>query len=298
MPSAAVTALWLAIVAANPYLEEGAQLSAKLRYDLAEAKLQLATEFPGSTEAERERAYDLLARARAAQGNLAGCERAYRELLVKHPHAFAPSDASPKIQQAFLRAKRSLYPERRVTLAPAPARAGHVAVEIVDPWGAMESLVLVEIVDGDDRRERVLPVTRHRASAALTEGTKETVYRLEARGQGGVLATLGTTERPLRHARAPSIEAGLLAPSTPPSRPRAPAWTKWAVGALAVGTAVAGTAFAISSARHSAAADAATFASDTGALDRRAHGEAVAANVLVSGALLAGATSFALVVWW
>src|SRR5581483_1120788 len=128
----ATTALALAL-AATPELDEARALCKALHCAEAVPLLERAAAAPGATLAERREAYDLLARAWAAEGDLQAAQAAYGELLSKDAYAPAPVDAAPKLREVFRAAKAALYPPGTVRLT----RRSATAVELFDPWGAV-----------------------------------------------------------------------------------------------------------------------------------------------------------------
>jgi hypothetical protein len=292
--------LWAALVAANPYLEEGKELYGSMRYDKAAARLRLAAEVPTNSVEERRQAHDLLARSQAALGQLEQAEATYANLLEKDPSAPAPDDASPKIRAAFQKAKERLYSAGFVALEPAAAAPGVVDVRLVDPWSRVGSLVLFESMAGSfTRRELELSAGHGRARLSEPEPGQTTRYYVEALSPAGeVLARAGSPESPLAFIRpeAPSLPSAALPTATVQERPRRTNWPAWAVGAASVVAAGVGTALALSAAGDSKAAEVAPWASETRALDDAAYQKAVAANVLIGAAIL-GAGTTAVLVW-
>jgi hypothetical protein len=186
-------ALLLLAMAVNPYLEEGRERYEALRYEQALGPLILALEVPGQTQLELREAFDLLARTRAALGDLAGTRATYVELLKRDPMAPLPTDAAPKIRDAFTAARRERYPAGTVRLARKPGTDGRVKVEVTDPWGVVVRVEL-RAVGGEPRAvaQGGGPVVELRAPPGLEQGW---VAALDA--TGGVLATLGSAKAPL-----------------------------------------------------------------------------------------------------
>src|SRR5205814_6758319 len=114
--------------AVNPNLTEGRRLYEGLHYREAEEKLRLARHDAALTDAERLEAYELLAQALIAQTRVAEGEDVFAELLVLVPNAPAPHDTSPKVEEAFARTKRRMYPPDFVKLTQRAAPAGEVQV--------------------------------------------------------------------------------------------------------------------------------------------------------------------------
>jgi hypothetical protein len=178
MPATMALALALA---ANPDLDDARALFKALHYSEALPLLKRAAEAPGQTQAERREAYDLLARAWAAEGDLVATQAAYGELLAKDAYAPAPADAAPKIREAFRAAKAALYPPGTVRLT----RHGGT-VEVFDPWGAVDHLEV------HDAKPRTAP-----AAASL-----QTNASVDARGANGELLA-STPELPQTQPPAP-----------------------------------------------------------------------------------------------
>jgi hypothetical protein len=190
-------ALALAL-AANPDLDEARALFKALHYSEALPLLKRAAEAPGQTQAERREAYDLLARAWAAEGDLVATQAAYGELLAKDAYAPAPSDAAPKIREAFRAAKAALYPPGTVRLT---RHGGNV--ELFDPWGAVDHF------DIHDAKPRSAP-----AAPAL-----QTSAAVDARGANGeVLASVSELPQP---SPPPPHKPPRPKPAAPPDEPRA-----------------------------------------------------------------------------
>jgi hypothetical protein len=190
-------ALALAL-AANPDLDEARALFKALHYAEALPLLKRAAESAGQTQAERREAYDLLARAWAAEGDLVATQAAYGELLAKDAYAPAPSDAAPKIREAFRAAKAALYPPGTVRLT----RHG-ATVELFDPWGAVDHL---EVHEAKPR------------SAPGASTTLQTNAAVEARGANGeVLASVNELTQP---SPPPTHKPPRPKPAAPSDEPR------------------------------------------------------------------------------
>ncbi len=226
------TLLVASLVAANPYLVEGKEHFSHLQYTEALRPLTLAVAVPGQTTAERREAYDLLARTRAALGDLAGTSEAYGELLAKDPNAPAPTDAAPKIREAFRAAKTSLFAPGVVKLTRVTAGEGHLAFELTDPWAAVTRLEVHEIA-GNSRNITVTVSERERQAGLFDVKVPATLVQawVEAfNGENTVVATLGSLRVPLRlaksHAPSPTPptkrdEPASSGPTTEPPRRRA-----------------------------------------------------------------------------
>ncbi len=181
------------VLCANPYLGEARERFEQLAYEQALNPLILATQVPGQTQAERREAFDLLARTRAALGDLAGATHAYGELLEKDPSAPAPSDAAPKIREAFRAAKASRFPPGTVRLTRVTAAEGRLGFELFDPWGVVVRLDVREVGGRTlSARPEALVEVRIPFSQAWVEA-------LDA--AGAVVGSLGSAKAPLRLAQ-------------------------------------------------------------------------------------------------
>jgi hypothetical protein len=286
--------LTLAVLAANPHLDQGRALYEKLEYQQASTALTLATQT--SEGPELTEAFDLLARCQAAMGDARAAERTYSALLTREPHAREPAQASPKIRAAFLKAKQRLYPEDFVALEPLATSSGSLDLRVVDPWGRVKELRLYP-EEGD---AVPLIVEDHRARWSAPQGGRVSVEALD--GAGRVVAKLG---RPTPLTLAP---ANLVPPDRPndgslptalqasvrPWHSRLPAWVAVAGAVVLAGT---GTVLALQSAADSRAAEEADYGSETRALDASARTKALWANILVGASLAGGGTAVVLFVW-
>lgn len=290
---------------ANPYLDEGRKLYDQVRYRDAEAKLQLAREAPGSTDAERRETFDLLAKAVAAQGRLDEAERVYAELLTWDPHAAAPEAASPKIRDLFKRAKERVYPRGFVKLNQLPAAAGRVDAEVIDPWTLVASVELAEATSKEGPFARQpLEVKSHRVSAELAPPSADAAlfWFVEARSkEGKVVSSLGTVSAPnvrpalvvADNTRTSAVPEGAVATSQEQAPPR---WVAYSlVGASAVLFVTSGVLLYAADQDYQAAGRA-RFASDTAVLDRRYEQKDLAAKLVLGGAIAAGVS--ATVLFW
>ncbi len=284
------------VLAANPYLDEGQKLFEGLRYPEAEARLKTARQVPTSTPEERRRVYDLLARSVAAQGRMGETEGLYAELLAKDPDAPPPQGVSPKIREAYTRAKERVYPPPYAQLTLLPAAPGRLELSLVDPWQEVTRVVLATSEGTSPFVETALPPRGRQYESALPHAPAGLRYYVEARSaQGKVLASLGTQAAPLRAAQAGPAAAVTLTPEQP--APAGPArWPAWVVGGATVAALATGVAMAVSASSDDARAHTSTEARDARALSASAQGKAVAANILVGAAIVGGAGT-ALLVW-
>jgi hypothetical protein len=133
----------LMLVASNPLLAEGRKRFEALDFRAAVEVLKRATEVREQSEADRTTAYDLLAQSLLALGQEDEAVVAYQALLSKNPHARAP-EASPKVRDAFVRAKEALYPKPSVGLSRLPSAPDTWIFEWVDPWGLVKTLKVNE----------------------------------------------------------------------------------------------------------------------------------------------------------
>lgn len=239
--------------------------------------LQRALAQPLSPE-EQVEATDLLVRSLAAEGKLSEAETAYASLLVDQPHAPAPMDGSPKIQEAFRRAKERVFARGHVELRELPADLPTIRFDVVDPWALVKDVRLRVLEPAGDHLP--MPITSHRVEATLPDTTGAAAFVVEARGaQGQVLAQLGSESAPVRRKwidRSADARPGVGAD-----------WPRWAFLGTSVTAAIAGVTFGALAASDSAAAGAAPTALRTQALDERARTRATTANVLFGASALA-----------
>ena len=287
-----------ALLAANPYLDEGRALYDTVRYAQAEPKLKLATEAPESTVDERRQAFDLYARCLMAMGRTPEAQTAYAKLLAEDPEAPPPGDAAPKIRELFQAARRQVYPPDYVRLSGLPSAPGRVEADLLDPWGNVAE-VLLQVEDAGRWTSHAVTREGRRCSARLPPAQEGARWALEARAADGrVLASLGRSAAP---SEAVAVASPVTAPPIAPGPPGAVAakkgvgWAVWTLAAVAVAAAVTSAALGISSAVDSHSASSASFGSQTRDLDESARRKAIGAWAVGGGALAAGAG--ALVVW-
>ncbi|MBX7097110.1 MAG: hypothetical protein K1X89_05325, partial [Myxococcaceae bacterium] len=208
-----------ALLGASADFDEGAKLYDAMQFRAAEARLRLARE-QAVSDGEKVPVLDLLARTLVAQGRVKEAEDVYAELLALAPHASPPADVSPKIADAFQRAKVRLYPKDFVRLL-----AKHDAVTLVDPWRSCES-VAVTAADG---ALSTLPASPG-VAVTLPAGARS----VRALAGPRVLASVELTssdaparaEAPLPSATPPAGPAAeLVAPAVAPDPSRWPACT-------------------------------------------------------------------------
>jgi hypothetical protein len=287
------------VLAVNPHLEEGRQLYEKLKYPEAEARLKVAATVPGLSAAEQAETLDLLARAMLAQGRTADAERTYGELLAAQPHVDDPQ-ASPKVKAAFLRAKKSVYPEGFVRLVRGPAAPGQLELELVDPWRSVRT-VAMELRRGEGAWSlRELTANGRRYSVAMEPGPGEKVScAVKATDEGGrVLATLGRREEPIVFEAAAAQAVTIATPVGEPVATDPARWPAILLGSVALAALAAGTVLAISSAGDYGQVTPMTPALDTRTLDARARDKALAANFAIGGGIAAGLVAAVLIWRW
>lgn len=187
------------VLCANPYLGEARERFEQLQYDQALNPLILATQVPGQTQAERREAFDLLARTRAALGDLPAATRTYGELLEKDPSAPAPSDAAPKIREAFRAAKAALFPPGTVRLTRVNAAEGRLGFELFDPWSVVARLDVHEVGG------RTLSARPEAVVNVRVPFTQAWVEALDA--SGATVGSLGSAKEPLRLAQKTVVAA-------------------------------------------------------------------------------------------
>lgn len=268
-----------ALLGTSPDFDEGAKLYDAMQFRAAEARLRLAREQAVSDD-EKVPVLELLARTLVAQGRVKEAEDVYAELLALSPHAAPPADVSPKIADAFQRAKARLYPRGFVRLL-----VKRETVTLIDPWRGCDSVE----VTGADAAQTTLPPSPG-VAVALPAGAR-TVRALAGTrvlasaelptGDAPVIA-----DAPLPTAAPASSSTELVAPAVAPAPSR---WPEWTLTAVAVAAAASGAACAVSASADVRAAEGAFYGSDARALGTRARGKALAANVLVGAAIASGA---------
>lgn len=314
MWTVAVFSACAVVVGANPYLEEGKRLHDALEYERALERLQLAREVSTSTVEERLETLDLLARVHAALGRLDRSEDMYAEWLGLDPHASIPQNASPPLREAFMAAKRRLFPERFARLRLLPSPVDRIEIALVDPWNAVTDVVLHRRTATGEFVEEPLTVDGRRATYQPSSLSLHFYVEAIAAGETGrtTLATLGTPEAPLVFgASARPGQVSVTAPAAPAAalpgrtaqpaaptvdgRPRWPAWTLLGVATAAAAT---GAVLAVSSAEAVRAAEAAHFGSDRRNANERARNSAIGANVAFGAAILSGGAGAYLLWAW
>jgi hypothetical protein len=303
-------AIAASVLAANPYLDEGAALFDRMLYEKAVAKLKRATEVSASTQAERRRAHDLLARTYVALGQNEQATRTFVALLSVDDRAPVPADASPNIRRLFLEAKESLYPKGRAQLRRVPAPAPRVTVELVDPWEQVARVELRQMVRGEPLDPVPLEPAPLMNVEVAPEATSCSLVALSAEGQpmGSLgplkLETAAPVAAVLEPAAAPKAVVGAV-PTTAPAAvddtpaPRAP--TKWpviAVGAASLAMLAIGAALSVAAAADSNAAGQLQFGSDIRARDDAARDKGIAGAVFLSAAAVGGAATAVIYFTW
>jgi hypothetical protein len=297
-------ALPLALLAANPYLDEARKLADSLHYPEAEAKLRTASRVPTNSPEERREIVDLLARAVVAQGRAAEAESLYAEWLAGDPDATPPVGVAPKIRDAFVKAKQRVFPPDFARLEQLPAPNGRLAFKLVDPWRRVSQVVLSE-------REGTAPFVPHALTPrgrlygvdlpVLTPGARHELYLEALSDEGRALATVGSASQPLTFSApaAPPAPLAATAVAPPPEPAGPPRWPKWVAGTLAVAAAGTAAGFGVSAARDSNAAGSPSApAAQVRALDASARQKAIVANACGAGALVAGAGAVVLAWKW
>jgi hypothetical protein len=278
---------WIAaLLAANPHLDEARRLYEQLKYPDAVARLRVARDVPTNTPEEQQQIADLLARALMAQGHAADAEKAWAELLATQPDAPEPVDASPKIREVFLKAKRSVYPADFVKLERGPSPPELLEATLTDPWRRVGTLMLE-----CGGAPQPLPLGRH-LSAKLPENVP---CMLVARDrEGSAVAQLSAT-----HTKATPLVAASPAAEQVQAAPSGPAhWPAVVLGVLAVGAVAAGTALAVSSSVDYHQVTDTTPAAQTHALDVSARNKAAGAYGAFGAAVAAGAVTLVIVLRW
>lgn len=153
----------VALLSTNPFLAEGRKQFAALDFRAAAETLKRASEVRDQTPAERSAAFELLAQSYLALGRDDEASGAYRALLKADPHAATP-EGSPKVRDAFLRAKEALYPRPAVSLSRLPSAPDTWIFEWVDPWALVKSLKV------NDRSFSATPERLLKVPASTTPG--------------------------------------------------------------------------------------------------------------------------------
>jgi hypothetical protein len=282
--------LFIALVlAANPHLDEARKLYEQLKYPEAVARLRVALTVPTNTAVETQQITDLLARSLIAQGHTADAEKAWAELLAVQPDAADPVDASPKIRDVFLRAKRSVYPADFVKLERGPSPPEMLEATLTDPWRQVDA---VSLRCGEDVKP--LPVASH-VSARLPENVP---CSLDATHGGKALATVAATysKAAVAVAAAPAGGPATEVEAAPPgpSRP----WPAYLLTALAIGALAASAVLAGLSWMDYQQVTPMTSAVDTRTLDASSRTKAGAAWGALGGALTCGVLALVVALRW
>lgn len=292
----AVTWLVGVMLAGTPQLDAAKKSWQALDYPSAEVKLRAALEGSELSPDERREAVDLLVRTLVALNRGEQAETVYLRQLSVDPGTPAPADASPRIRDAYLRAKGRLYPKDFLKLE-ATASPGTLEVTLADPWQRARALRLGWRDDGGQPlATTTLPPAQQQKLAWRSGAVRAELEALDDKQR--VLATthaqgvseLGTPSgAPLVSATPP--------PETPPWLPVAPEpraethvrWPTYTLASAGVAAVAAGIACAVLSAQDTQAARRAPSARQTTALDDAAAGKAIAAQALFGGALVFGA---------
>lgn len=136
----------LLVLAADPYLAEGQRHFDALEFAAATTSLTVAVEQPELSVEQRRQAFHLLAQSLLALDRRDDARLAYERLLKRDPLA-PPPEAAPKVVDAFLAAKASVWPRPSVTLK-AREDLPSVTVEVFDPWALVARVRCFERVDG------------------------------------------------------------------------------------------------------------------------------------------------------
>jgi hypothetical protein len=267
--------MWLIalVLAANPHLDEARKLYEQLKYPDAVARLRVARTAPNNSPEENQQIADLLARALIAQGKTADAEKAWAELLAEQPDAPDPSDASPKIREVFLRAKRGVYPPDFVKLERGPSPPEMFEATLTDPWRQVEELTW-RCNDGEEK----LPVAK-RFSMRLREGDS---CQMIAISRGKEIAHSDPVAYTSR-AAVPSAAVPGVAEEPVPQGPRR--WPGILTGVLALAAAGVAAGFGVSSWLDYSKVNPTTGAMATTTLDASARTKAGVAYGAGAGAL-------------
>lgn len=140
-----VLSLLLAVLASNPYLDEGRRHFANLEFDAAVKALAIAVEQPGLSSLERREAFDTYAQSLLAVERRDDAIAVYKRLLSADPLTPTPK-AAPKVVESFLVAKRAVFPPPAVTLEALQAGEA-VNVSVFDPWQAVKRVRWLELTE-------------------------------------------------------------------------------------------------------------------------------------------------------
>ncbi|MBK7861532.1 MAG: hypothetical protein IPJ65_23540 [Archangiaceae bacterium] len=292
-------ALAASVLAANPYLDEGAALFDRMLYERAVPKLKRATEVSASTAAERRRAHDLLARTYAALGQNEEASRTFVALLSVDARAPLPADASPTIRRLFLEAKERLYPRGRAQLRRVAAPPPRVTVELVDPWELVARVELRQSAGEGALEPVVLEPGALLSGEVVPQATSCSVVALAASGEP--VASLGpitlsgalTPLEPAGATAAPVLTVEEGAPAARPAR-----WPVVVTAAASVALLAAGVALTAAAAGDSSSAAQQRFGADVRRLDDAARDKGIAGAVLLGAAVVGGAATAVIFFAW
>jgi tetratricopeptide (TPR) repeat protein len=186
-------ALLMSVASATPSLDEGRSLFQALHYEEALTRLQAATREPHLSHAELREAFDLLARTQAALGDLSGAEATFTELLTRDASAPPPSQAAPKIREAFRLARARVFPPGTVRLTRRSNPEGRLLVELFDPWGAVARVELHQVGGG-----RIATVAAAPSMEFAVPSSLSLCWLLAVGASGDTVGTLGSQVAPLR----------------------------------------------------------------------------------------------------
>jgi hypothetical protein len=220
-------ALALALVVSqppSPWLAEARELMRGLRFAEAAQRLEVARQVPSLQPEERQLALELLGYCHVALGQREKADAAYVALLREAPQAELTAEyASPKVQEAFDAAKRSLYPPDYVLLESRPAAPGRGVVALVDPWKLVEAVAVARRLDGGPWELETLEPAATLGFALVAPAGARLEWYVEARRRDGSSTSLGSAVEP-RLALGPELfvtappEVTTAADSTPPRR--------------------------------------------------------------------------------
>ncbi len=279
------------VLAANPYLDEGAALFDRMLYEKAASKLKRATEVSSSTTAERRRAHDLYARALVALGQNEEAARTFVALLSTDPRAPLPAEASPTIRRMFLDAKEQLYPKGRAQLRGVPSPPPRVTAELVDPWDVVSHVELRQQTEDGPLQPVKLEAAPLIVADVTEKTTSATLVALTVKDEA--VASLG----PLKF----DVAAAVAAPPQQveaPATPAAPRWPLLVTGGAAVAFLATGAALSAAAASDSNTAAQQYFASDIRAYDDSARDKGIAGVVFFGLAGAAAVTTAVLFFTW
>jgi hypothetical protein len=298
---ATATALAVTLAAtSNPWLEKARAAYSKLDCDAVLSDLAQARQVPTDDAATKLSIFDLEGRCHVALGHAADAEAAFTQMLGIDAQAELDPALSPKIRDAFKRAKLKLFPEDYVAfkeLAPAPEL---IRVELVDPWHRVRSVVLGRWREAEQRFVEQTLTPRDNVYLAQVKGHD---FYLEARtANGDSVARIGSKDvpaaAPIAAAPVPTVESKPLEEAPLAEPPRDPKKGKHIAGGVLLATGGALIAagivmFALGGANR-AQAEKAEWANDAARYDNESNTEGALGHALFWPGLAVGTVGLVL----